>query len=101
MTCKLTKLTTFFILLKMCHNSNLNSMHDYYEWIMCFDITHFNFISCNLKWGCRVIFGNSLLGASAATYVGAGSVHSQTCPTHTQKSCQRMTRTHFVNGVHI
>ena len=30
-----------------------------------------------------MIFGNSLSGASSATYVGTGSAHSQTCPTYT------------------
>ena len=38
--------------------------------------------------GCHVKFGNSLSAASSATYVGAGSAHSQTCPT--QNSCQRI-----------
>ena len=29
-----------------------------------------------------MLFRNSLSGASSATYVGAGSAHSQTCPLH-------------------
>ena len=37
-----------------------------------------------------MLFGISLSGASSAIYVGAGSAHSQTCPTYTQTICQRI-----------
>ena len=50
-----------------------------------------------------MLFGNSLSGSALATDVGAGSVHSQICPTHSHNVCQRIfvPRTHFVKGVQI